>query len=93
MGEKCVDGGKCETGKNTGGCYNTYQNNNATASSLLLRIRVLLGKFVKDSEGLVDLRVHRVGRLQEVEELRVVHLQEHAGDLTSKFGLGPTIDR
>ena len=60
MGEKCVDGGgSTKLEKDTGGCYNTYQNNNATTSSLLLRLRgLLLSELVEDGEGLVDLGVH-----------------------------------
>lgn len=52
-------GGSTKWEKDTGGCYNTYQNNNATTSSLLLRLRsLLLSELVEDGEGLVDLGVH-----------------------------------
>ena len=72
--------------------YNTYQNNNAT-TTLLLALRGSLGagalELLEDSERFVDLGVHGIGGLEEVEELRVVHFQQHAGDLASELRLGP----
>ena len=89
MGEKCVDGGgSTKRGKDTGGCYNTYQNNTATTISLLVLRGLLLRELVQDGESLVDLGVHRIRRLQEVQKLRVVHLEQHAGDLARELRLG-----
>ena len=35
----------------------------------------------QDGDGLHDLGVERLGRLEQVEELAVVHLEQHARDL------------
>ena len=43
---------------------------------------------LEDLDGLVNLALESVRRLEEVEELSVVHLQEHASDLSGKLGLG-----
>lgn len=48
----------------------------------------LLLELVENSQGLGDLVVQRVVVLKKMKELGVVHLQQHAGDLASKFGLG-----
>lgn len=47
---------------------------------------------MQDGESLSDLGTQGIGGLQEVKELGVVHLQQHAGDLASEFGLG-TVDQ
>lgn len=43
---------------------------------------------MEHSEGLIDLGSHSIGGVKEVNELRVVHLEQHASDLASKLGLG-----
>jgi hypothetical protein len=58
---------------------------------LLAILTVLLGAIsgmgLEDSESLGDLLIESGGRLEEVNKLTVVHLEEHTGDLTSKHGL------
>lgn len=49
----------------------------------------LARKFIEHRDGLVDLSVERSRRLQELDELRVVHLEQHTGDLARKLGLIP----
>lgn len=41
----------------------------------------------KNSQSLVDLFLESRGRLDQVEELSVVHLEQHAGNLSSEVGL------
>lgn len=48
----------------------------------------LLLELVENSQGLGDLVVQRVIVLEKMKELGVVHLQQHAGDLAGKLGLG-----
>mmetsp|Transcript_1781 Transcript_1781/g.5778 ORF Transcript_1781/g.5778 Transcript_1781/m.5778 type:complete len:376 (+) Transcript_1781:625-1752(+) len=40
-----------------------------------------IGVHLQHRERLHDLGIERIGRLEQVEQLAVVHLQEHAGDL------------
>ena len=57
---------------------------------LLLALHdLLLRELVQNGERLVHLRVHRVGRLKKVEQLRVVHLEQHARDLARELRLRP----
>ena len=56
---------------------------------LSLFLALLLGSSVglQDLQGLLDLGAESIGTLQKMEELGVVHLEEHAGDLTSELRL------
>lgn len=49
-----------------------------------LRQRVVL---LEDGDGLVHLGLQGVGRLQQQQQLAVVHLQQHAGDLAGQLRL------
>ena len=57
---------------------------------LSLFLALLLGSSVslQDLQGLLDLGAESIGTLQKMEELGVVHLEEHAGDLAGKVRLG-----
>ncbi len=44
---------------------------------------------MQNGECLSDLVVQCVGGLQEVEQLSVVHLEQHTGDLAGKLGVSP----
>lgn len=48
---------------------------------------------MQDSKGLVDLSGEGLAVLEQVEELRVVHLQQHASNLASQLRLRSTINR
>lgn len=48
---------------------------------------VLGRELVQDGERLVDLRVHRLRSLQQVDKLGVLHLEQHTRDLPSQLGL------
>jgi hypothetical protein len=41
------------------------------------------------SERLIDLARHRLGSLEQVQQLRIVHLQQHPSDLARQLRLGP----
>lgn len=49
----------------------------------------LARKLIEHRDSLVDLSVERSRRFQELDELRVVHLEQHTGDLACEFGLVP----
>lgn len=57
------------------------------SSSPLLGL-ILLGELSQDGDGLSDLEVQGIRSLKEVEQLGVVHLEKHTGDLASELGLG-----
>ena len=42
----------------------------------------------QDFKGFGDLHAEGVGGFEEVEELGVIHLQEHPGNLPGELGLG-----
>lgn len=48
---------------------------------------VLGRELVQDGERLVDLRVHSLRSLQQVDELGILHLEQHARDLPSQLRL------
>jgi hypothetical protein len=65
-----------------------------TTSSLSIRRldgSFILGELMKDSESLVNLSGQSIGGLEEVKKLRIVHLEQHSGDLAGQFGLGPNV--
>ncbi len=47
----------------------------------------LARELVEYDKRLVHLGVHRVGGVKKVEQLVVVHLQQHAGDLAREVGV------
>ena len=49
--------------------------------------RLLGGNVAEDVHGLVDLRLERVGRLQQMKNLRLVHLQQHSRHFRRCFRL------
>lgn len=65
---------------------NSIQNEKSNARGQHARL-LILGELVENRESLVDLPVHRIGRLQQVKKLVVVHLEQHSGDFTSQLGL------
>ena len=54
---------------------------------LLLFGSLLLGKLVQDTEGFLDLRAQTLRRIEQAQELGIVHLQQHTGDFPSKVRL------
>lgn len=48
---------------------------------------VLGRELVQDGKRLVDLRVHRLRSLQQVDKLGVLHLEQHTRDLAGEFRL------
>jgi hypothetical protein len=50
------------------------------------RLRVGLVSF-QDLQGFRDLGAQGLGRLQQMQELRIVHLEKHTGNLTGQLGL------
>jgi len=55
-----------------------------------IHLVLLLRELVEDGDGLVDLAVERVRRVQELDKCLVLHLQEHARDLASEVRMGAT---
>eukprot|EP00965_Chrysotila_dentata_P212498 6187080-Pleurochrysis_carterae.AAC.2 len=51
------------------------------------RVLAGVGMHLQHGQRLDDLGVERVGRLEQVEQLAVVHLEEHAGDLAGELRL------
>jgi hypothetical protein len=47
----------------------------------------ILGEVVEDGNSLINLVLHRVAVLEQMQEFRVVHLEQHSGDLSSEVGL------
>ena len=45
------------------------------------------GELAEDDESFVDLGGHRLGSVKHVEELVVVHLQQHTSNLSSQVGV------
>ena len=48
---------------------------------------LLDSKLIEHCNGFVDLGIECIRRVEQMEELRVVHLEEHAGDLSSQIRL------
>jgi hypothetical protein len=48
---------------------------------------------MEHGQGLIDLGSHSIRGVKEVNELCVVHLEQHAGNLASKVGLSSRRDR
>lgn len=42
---------------------------------------------MQNDEGLIHLGVHRIRCVEKVEQLVVIHLQQHAGNLASEVGV------
>lgn len=53
----------------------------------------ILGVFVQDRESFVDLSVHCIRGFQQVQELHVVHLEQHTSDLAGQIGVRAMIGR
>lgn len=54
----------------------------------ILGIRAgLLLEVLQDSESLVDFAIQSFGGVEELEELGVVHLEQHTSDLASEVGM------
>jgi hypothetical protein len=50
-------------------------------------VGVVLSEFLEDSESFAHFGVHGIGCLQEVEQLRVIHLEKHSSDFTGQIRL------
>jgi hypothetical protein len=50
-------------------------------------VGIVLSEILEDSESLAHFGVHGIGCLQEVEQLRVIHLEKHSSDFTSQIRL------
>jgi hypothetical protein len=49
---------------------------------------LLLGKLVQDGESFLNLCSQTLGRIEQAQELGIIHLQQHTSDLSSEVGLG-----
>jgi hypothetical protein len=52
-------------------------------------INLILGraKLVQDRQGLLHLGVHGLGIVKKMDELRVIHLEQHASNFASQLRL------
>lgn len=54
---------------------------------------VVLLELVQDIQSLLDLVIESLWGIEKVEQFGIVHLEQHAGDLASKLGLGSVVEK
>ena len=52
---------------------------------------LLLGKLVQDVESFLDLGTQTLRRIEQAQELGIVHLQQHTSDLSGEVRLRPIV--
>jgi hypothetical protein len=69
--------------------HNFNRRAESLSGSLLRRRWWLITVFVENSNRLADFGIQRILSFNEVEELQIVDLEEHASDLASQLRLVP----